>query len=114
MALSWRERLERLGPVRTSSRVPCGSPAVLALGLADAPAVLRSMDVTLAPARRGMSMLAAKRAIEAVMAQGSAAIDVPMVEDLAALLADLRAAGLDAALGDLAQERNRMAAPTAG
>ncbi len=94
--LSWRERFERLGPVRTIARVASGSPAVIALRLADEASALRSIDATFALARRGMSMLAAKRAVEAAMAGSRAVVEVPMVEDAAALAADLAAAGFSA------------------
>jgi putative transcriptional regulator len=96
MDLSWRERFEHLGPVRTIARVSSGSPAVIALRLADEPAALRSIDATFALARRGVSMLAAKRAVEAAMAGEQPVVAAPTVESVASLVADLAAAGFAA------------------
>jgi DNA-binding transcriptional regulator YiaG len=44
-----------------------------------------------------MTLLRAKRAIEAMLDDGETAVEVPTVEDLAVLLRDLRKAGLEAA-----------------
>jgi putative transcriptional regulator len=43
-----------------------------------------------------MTMLRAKRAVEAVLDSGNVVVELPMVEDLSALVADLAAAGFDA------------------
>jgi DNA-binding transcriptional regulator YiaG len=48
----------------------------------------------MALARRGMSMLRAKRAIEAMLSIGEVAIEAPRVERLAALATELRKAGI--------------------
>jgi saccharopine dehydrogenase-like NADP-dependent oxidoreductase len=45
-----------------------------------------------------MPMLRAKRAMEALLERGKAFVDVPMVEDQAALTAELRAAGIVAVI----------------
>jgi DNA-binding transcriptional regulator YiaG len=51
----------------------------------------------MALARRGMTLLRAKRAIEAMLDEGEVAVEAPTVEDFAALVRDLRKAGVDAA-----------------
>jgi putative transcriptional regulator len=48
-------------------------------------------------ARRGLTMLRAKRAIEALVADGRVFVDLPTVEDSRALTADLARAGIAAA-----------------
>jgi putative transcriptional regulator len=58
---------------------------------------IKTIDATLALARRGMTMLRAKRAIEAMLDDGEVAVEVPTVEDLDALTRDLRNAGIEAA-----------------
>ena len=92
-----RERFARLGPIRAISRVPSGSPAVFVLRLPLGGRVPRTIDATHALAKRGMTMLRAKRAIEAMLEDGRVFVDVPTVEDPAALAADLAAAGVAAA-----------------
>ena len=47
-------------------------------------------------ARRGVSLLKAKRAIEATLKDGQAYIHLPVVDDAAAVIAELRAAGITA------------------
>lgn len=69
VALNLRPDRKRLGPVATI-------PAIEAL------------------VRRHVSLLRAKRAIEAMLDDGHAFVEVPKVEDLAALTSDLRAAGV--------------------
>ena len=54
----------------------------------------RTIDATLALARRGLDMLTAKRSIEALVETGEARVDLPVVEDTAALAGDLAAAGV--------------------
>jgi len=96
-----RERFARLGPIRDIGRVPLGSPAVLVLRLPPGGPVPRTIDATHALARRGMTMLRAKRAVEAMLGDGRVFVDVPTVEDPAALATDLAtdlaAAGIAAA-----------------
>jgi putative transcriptional regulator len=69
---------------------------VIALRLVDEACALRSIDATFALARRGVSMLAAKRAVEAAMAGGQPVVAAPTVESVASLVADLAAAGFAA------------------
>ena len=49
-------------------------------------------------ARRGISLLKAKRAIEATLQDGRAYVHLPTVEDATALAAELSAAGITASL----------------
>jgi putative transcriptional regulator len=50
----------------------------------------------MAIAKRGLSMLKAKRAIETMMADGKVIVEVPMVENTEALAVDLLSAGIRA------------------
>jgi putative transcriptional regulator len=61
-------------------------------------AVPKTIDATLALARRGLPMLRAKRAMEALLTRGKALVDVPTVEEAGALIAELRAAGISASI----------------
>ncbi len=49
----------------------------------------------MALARRGLTLLRAKRAIEAMLENGEVALEVPTVEDLRTLVRDLGAAGVE-------------------
>lgn len=97
MDSKWRERFAQLGPIRDIDRVSSGSPAVFVLRLSPDGPVPRTIDAMHALARRGMTMLRAKRAIEALLEDGRVFVDVPTVEDPAALAADLAGAGIAAA-----------------
>jgi putative transcriptional regulator len=61
-------------------------------------AVPMTIDGALALSRRGMPMLRAKRAMEALLTRGKALVFVPTVEDSAALIAELGAAGIQASI----------------
>jgi putative transcriptional regulator len=92
-----RERFARLGPIRAIDRVTSGSPAVFVLRLPlDGPRP-RTIDATHALARRGLSMLRAKRAVESLLEKGRIFVDLPMVEDTKVLTDDLAKAGIAAA-----------------
>ncbi len=97
MSLTLRERLERLGPVRGVDRVACGSPAVFLLRLipdyAEPP---RTIDAMMTLARRGLSLLRAKRAVEAVLEEGRVIVQLPTVEDVVVVVSELAAAGFAA------------------
>jgi putative transcriptional regulator len=97
MDSSLRERFARLGPIRAIDRVTSGSPAVFVLRLALDGSRPRTIDATHALARRGMTMLRAKRAIESLVEKGRVFVDLPTVEDTSALTADLGKAGIAAA-----------------
>ena len=55
------------------------------------------MDAALVLARRGLSLLRAKRAMEELFDKGSVFVDLPVVEDRGALVAELAEAGVAAA-----------------
>ena len=89
---SFAGRLARQGRVQAIPRVTSGSPEEVVLKQGrSAPDVIAA---TLALARRGTTMLKAKRAVEKMLEAGDAVIDLPMVEDQTALTDDLATAGL--------------------
>ena len=92
-----RERFARLGPIRATGRVCSGSPAVFVLRLPPGEAMPRTVDAMHALARRSLTMLRAKRAVEALVGDGRTFVDLPAVEDTGALTADLAGAGIAAA-----------------
>ena len=96
MKQSLRERLARLGPIQALDRVPSGSPETLVLRPADGLAKVQTIAATLALARRGMTLLRAKRAVEAMVELGEAIAHVPTVESAAMLAGDLKTAGIEA------------------
>ncbi|GBQ91265.1 hypothetical protein AA13595_3078 [Gluconacetobacter johannae DSM 13595] len=105
MKSSLRARFERLGPIRDIERVQSGSRGrfVLSLSRNDWPG-LNAIAATMALAKRGMKVSAAKKLIDELIADSekagvstcSASLQVPKVESPAALLADLREAGVKA------------------
>jgi putative transcriptional regulator len=100
-----KERLGRLGPVRgvvskarlRHDRVASGSPVDLVLRPGPDRARIRTIDAIMALARRGMTMLRAKRVIEALLDDGEVAIEVPTVENVSVLASELRKAGIEVA-----------------
>ena len=92
-----KEPFGRLGPIRAVDRVSSGSPAVFVLRLPAERAGVDTVDAVLALARRGMTMLAAKRAVEGLLAEGRVFAELPIIEDRRALAADLATAGIAAA-----------------
>ena len=92
--LSLKARLARLGPVRGIDRVPSGSPVALALTLGGELAAIKTVSAALALAKRHLPMLRGKRAMEALVDTGRAYVLVPVVEDVAALIAELAAYGV--------------------
>jgi hypothetical protein len=94
MSLSLKERFERQGAVRELNRVRDGSPADVGLSVASDVPAIRTVTAALTLAKRHVPMLRAKRAIEAVVRDGSVRLDVPKVEDLSAFSAELRDAGV--------------------
>lgn len=97
MNSSLRERFARLGPTRVVDRVPCGSPAVFVLRLPQGRPIPKTIDGMHALARRGMTMLRAKRAIEALVEEGRVFVGLLTVEDPKALAEELACAGIAAA-----------------
>jgi putative transcriptional regulator len=94
MSLSLKERFERLGPVEDVDRDPSGSPAAISLRLELPTGSFRSISAVRVLAANGMSMLAAKRAIERVMEKGQVAILLPRVKDQIVLADELGGLGL--------------------
>ncbi len=97
MNSSLKERFARLGPIRAVDRVPSGSPAVFVLRLPSDRAVPKTIDGMAALARRGLTMLKAKRTIEALVEDGRVFVSLPTVEDHQALRDELARAGIKAA-----------------
>ena len=93
MRSSLKERLGRLGPIQDVPRVASGSPLVLALTPNRAAEAVLTVPATLALAKRGLTLLKAKRVIEEMRDAGRAVVEVPTVEDEAALAGELSAAG---------------------
>ena len=89
-----KERFARLGPVRDIDRIASGSSADLVLRPAGSLAGIKTVSAAMALARRGMSLLGAKRTIEAVVEHGEAFVHVPTVEDIARLANELGVAGI--------------------
>ena len=93
-----KERFAQRGQIRAIDRVSSGSSADLVLRPLDATCAVssvRPIDAALALAKRGLTLLKAKRVVEAAIDAGHATVCVPTVEDLCALAADLQRAGLD-------------------
>ena len=91
-----KEEFARRARVRVIDRVPSGSPVDLVLRVATELSAVRVIDATRALAKRGATMLKAKRALEAMIESGEAALHLATVEDAAALARDLQAAGVRA------------------
>jgi putative transcriptional regulator len=95
MDSSLKARFERLGPIRVIDPISSGFAARLVLRWSPGGGrPLRSIGATHALARRGMTMLGAKRAIETMIETGQTTVETPSVEDLAALVGELTEAGL--------------------
>ena len=97
MNSSLRERFARLRPIRAVDRVSSGSPAVFVLRLPAGQTVPKTIDGMAALARRGLTMLKAKRTIEALVEDGRVFVSLPTVEDHQALRDELARAGIKAA-----------------
>jgi putative transcriptional regulator len=93
MTSSLKERLGRLGPIQDVDRVPCGSPVVLSLRPGPNLANLKTVDATLALAKRGLSLLRSKRAVEEMVERRRVVVLVPTVESEKALAHELADAG---------------------
>lgn len=91
---SLRERFERLGPVRDVPRVPSGSSVAVVLRPAADKARIKAVAATMALAKRGLSLLRAKRTVESLLEQEEIAVCLPTVEDVRALARELRSAGV--------------------
>lgn len=93
MRSSLKERLGRLGPIRDVSRVVSGSPLTLSLSPNREPAEILTVPLALALAKRGLTLLKAKRVTEELLDRGRVVVRLPLVEDEAALADELTAAG---------------------
>jgi putative transcriptional regulator len=89
---SFKARFGRLGRVRVIDRENSSSPASLVLRKERTN--IRTIDATMALARRGLSMLRAKRAIERVVENGGTVVRVPNVGSITQLVGDLTEAGI--------------------
>lgn len=96
MKSSLKERLARLGSIQDVSRVVCGSPLVLSLSPSRAATQVLTVPATLALAKRGLTLLKAKRVIEEMLDRGRAVAQIPTVEDETALARELEEAGCSA------------------
>ena len=92
-----KARFARLGPIRAVDRVSSGSPALFVLRLSQTQVTPETIEAALALTRRGATMLRAKRAMEELLASGRTFVDLPIVEDRAALAGELARAGIAAA-----------------
>ena len=91
--LSLREEFAKLGPTLAIALVPSGSPETLVITREPNWRGVKSLDAILVLRRRHLTMLAAKRAIEAAMEQGHVTVEVPCVEDFTVLAAELASFG---------------------
>jgi putative transcriptional regulator len=95
MKSRFKERLERLGPVRDVPRVASGSPVVVSLRPVTNLEV-KTVPAALALAKRGLSLLRAKRVIEEMLSSGRAVVKLPTVEDQPRLRTELAKFGVRA------------------
>jgi len=91
------EKFARLGPIRDIVPVPSGSPEVVSLSIGPDLSRARAIEAVFALHRRGVPTLKAKRAVEAALERRKAVLDVPTVEDLRTLAAELNACGFSVA-----------------
>jgi putative transcriptional regulator len=93
---SLKEVAGRLGPVQDVSRNQSGSKEHLLLHTAGGETPIVASKAALSLAKCGISLLKAKRAIEAVLDNGEATLILPKVGSKEDLTSELRAAGIDA------------------
>jgi putative transcriptional regulator len=91
---SLRERFARLGPVRDVDRSRSGSPVDFVLR--PARARIDTVSATRVLAKRGLSMLRAKRAIEAAVETGEARMRLPKVDSAGDVIRELELTGIRA------------------
>lgn len=90
------ERLARLGRTKGIDPVSSGSPAAVVLRPDGDLSKVKTIFAMRALVRRHLALRIAKRAIEDMVDNGEAVVHVPMVESMAALDAELLAAGVKA------------------
>lgn len=95
---SLKEVAGRLGPVQDVSRNQSGSKEHLVLRAAGNETPVVSAKAALVLAQCGISLLKAKRAIEAMLDEGEATLILPKVVSKQDLTSELRAVGIDALL----------------
>ena len=91
---SLRERFARLGPVRDVDRSRSGSPVEFVLR--PARARIDTVSATRVLAKRGLSMLRAKRTIEAAVETGEARVRLPKVDVAGDVTRELEPTGIRA------------------
>lgn len=101
MDASPRERFARPGPVRDADRVTSGMPAVFFLDLPRGQQVPRPVDAMRVLARRGLTMLKAKRTFEALAERGRMLVELPIVENVEAVVRELGETGIRARMASL-------------
>ena len=89
-----KARFARLGPILTIDRVRSGSPADIVIRVEGSRVGVRTIDAVHALVRRGVAARVAKRAVEDMLGNGEAVVEVPTVEPGDGLALDLRAAGI--------------------
>ena len=97
MSSRLKARFAQLGPVRAVGRVRSGLPVDLALRPALDPARVKTVEATRALAKRGLTLLRAKRTIEAMVITGETVVHLPTVDSIAILAGELKTAGILAA-----------------
>lgn len=97
MKRSLKERLARAGPIRDVGRVRSGSPVDLVLRPGPELAKIKTVAASESLARRGLSLLRAKRTVEAIIDRGEAIIHVPVVDDVKSFVKELQKVGIKAA-----------------
>ena len=91
---SLRERFARLGPSRGVDPIRSGSPVEFVLRAARAR--IDTVSAAKVLARHGLTMLRAKRAVEAMVENGETRVRLPHVELAADVVEDLKATGIKA------------------
>lgn len=91
-----KDRFAKAGPIQVVSRVPSGSPEDLVLRPAKGIAKVKVIVAVEALVKRGMTMRAAKTAIDGMVEAGDAVAHVPTVESAKVLARELQKAGVTA------------------
>jgi DNA-binding transcriptional regulator YiaG len=91
--LSFKERLAQLGRVKDLPHVSFGSPEEVVLKRSLNADIL-VVDGVLALAKRGLSLIKARRAIDQLVETGRALLEVPMIESTEVFALEMRTAGI--------------------
>lgn len=103
MHSSLRERFARAGQIRDVALVPFGLPATFVLRLPSKRGDVETVSGARLLARRGLSLLRAKRAMEELLDTGCSVVELPRLEDEAVLAAELAAAGIAGAVVNVSE-----------